>query len=178
MSSSFSSLPISCETGLLPHIIIKPIACIHEYFSRPYRHEQNHADTKIKNIVQYSRSKTRKSIISIDDLQTWCNQYLNCSSPDKLHDAFVPYYEAIDINHIFICITTRQLLSACKYSSTLAIDCTYKITWNELPLLVFGTSDLYRHFHPLGLCLISTDESADTFKTLFRVLKSCVPLNH
>ncbi|CAF1020052.1 unnamed protein product [Didymodactylos carnosus] len=95
---------------------------------------------------------------------------------NKLHDAFVPYYEAIDINHIFICITTRQLLSACKYSSTLAIDCTYKITWNELPLLVFGTSDLYRHFHPLGLCLISTDESADTFKTLFRVLKSCVPL--
>ncbi|CAF1570008.1 unnamed protein product, partial [Didymodactylos carnosus] len=84
--------------------------------------------------------------------------------------------KAIDINHIFICITTRQLLSACKYSSTLAIDCTYKITYNELPLLVFGTSDLNRHFHPLGLCLISTDESADTFKTLFRVLKSYVPL--
>ncbi|CAF1565907.1 unnamed protein product, partial [Didymodactylos carnosus] len=128
--------------------------------------------TKIKNIVQYSRLKTRKSIISIDNLQIWCNQYLNCPSPDKLHDAFVPYYEAIDINHICICITTRQLLSACKYSSTLAIDCTYKITYNELPLLVFGTSDLNRHFHPLGLCLISTDESADTFKTLFRVLKS------
>ncbi|CAF1047790.1 unnamed protein product [Didymodactylos carnosus] len=111
--------------------------------------------TKIKNIVQYSRLKTRK---------------------DKLHDVFVPYYEAIDINHRFTFITTRQLLSACKYSSALAIDCTYKITWNELPLLIFGTSDLNRHFHPLGLCLISTYESADIFKTLFRVLKSSVPL--
>ncbi|CAF1398863.1 unnamed protein product, partial [Didymodactylos carnosus] len=50
----------------------------------------------------------------------------------------------------------------------LAIDCTYKITTNELPLVVFGTSDLHRHFRPIGVCLISTDESAETFKTLFR----------
>ncbi|CAF3926247.1 unnamed protein product [Rotaria sordida] len=132
--------------------------------------------TQIRKTVSYSRLKTRKNIISIDDLQKWCNQYLNCPSSDKLHDIFVPYYEAIDVDHIFICITARQLLSMCKYSSILAIDCTYKITWNELPLLVFGTSDFNRHFHPLGLCLISTDEAADTFKTLFRVLKSCVPL--
>ncbi|CAF1445535.1 unnamed protein product, partial [Didymodactylos carnosus] len=50
----------------------------------------------------------------------------------------------------------------------LAIDCTYKILFNGLPLVVFGTSDLHRHFRPVGVCLISTDESAETFKTLFR----------
>ncbi|CAF1149196.1 unnamed protein product [Didymodactylos carnosus] len=122
------------DKGMTQTQIRKAVSVIHPSLT---------VDTKMKNIVQYSRLKTRKTI---------------------------------DINHIFICITTRQLLSACKYSSTLVIDCTYKVTWNELPLLVFGTSDLNRHFHPLGLCLISTDESADTFKTLFRVLKSCVPL--
>ncbi|CAF1502175.1 unnamed protein product, partial [Didymodactylos carnosus] len=73
-----------------------------------------------------------------------------CSSGDKLYDVFVPYCEAIDINHIFICMTTRQLLSTCKYSSTIVIG-------------------FDPHFHPLGLRLISTDETADTFKT-FRVV--------
>ncbi|CAF4668409.1 unnamed protein product, partial [Didymodactylos carnosus] len=102
------------DKGMTQTQIRKAVSVIHPSLT---------VDTKIKNIVQYSRLKTRKSIISIDDLQIWCNQYLNCPAPDKLHDVFVPYYEAIDINHIFICITTRQLLSACKYSSTLAIDC-------------------------------------------------------
>ena len=57
-----------------------------------------------------------------------------------------------------------------------ASNCTYKITENELPVLVFGTSNFNRHFCPLGLCLLSTDKAADTFKTLFRILKSCGPL--
>ncbi|CAF5041678.1 unnamed protein product, partial [Rotaria sp. Silwood1] len=84
------------------------------------------------------------------------------------HDIFIPYYVANDVNDLFICLTTRQLLSVCKYSSVLAIDCTYKITTNELPLLVIETSDYNRRFYPMSICLISTDESADTFHTLFR----------
>ncbi|CAF1030184.1 unnamed protein product [Didymodactylos carnosus] len=86
----------------------------------------------------------------------------------KQHDIFIPYYVANDVNDLFICLTTRQLLSACKYSFVLTIDCTYKITTNELPLLVFGTSNCNHRFYPMGICLISTDQSADTFRTLFR----------
>ncbi|CAF1213443.1 unnamed protein product [Didymodactylos carnosus] len=128
-------------------------------------HDQRNGTTRLRSpirdiirqmSVKYSRLKGRKNIVSTDNLQTWCNQYLNYLSSDKLHDVFVLYYEAIDINHIFIYITTPILLSTCKYSSILAFV-TYKITWNELPLLIFETSDFNRHFHPLGLCLISTD---------------------
>ena len=64
----------------------------------------------------------------------------------------------------------------CNYSSTSAVGCTYKITENEVPILVFGTSNFNRHFRPLGLRFLSTDKAADTFKTLFRILKSCEPL--
>ncbi|CAF1549088.1 unnamed protein product, partial [Didymodactylos carnosus] len=70
------------------------------------------------------------------------------------------------------CLTTRHLLSACKYSSILAIDCTYKITTNELPLLVFGASDCNRRFYSVSICLIYTDPSADRFRTLFCVFNT------
>ncbi|CAF1558682.1 unnamed protein product, partial [Didymodactylos carnosus] len=66
------------------------------------------------------------------------------------------------------CLSTRQLLSTTKYSSALAIDCTYKVTWNNVPILIFGTSDYKRHFHPVGLCLVSSDEASSTYETLFQ----------
>ncbi|CAF1330962.1 unnamed protein product [Didymodactylos carnosus] len=131
-------------------------------------HPGSSIDTKVMNVSRVHRQKDRSSIKFIQDLQQWCSLRQNVPQPNKQHDIFIPYYVANDVNDLFICLTTRQLLFACKYSSVLAVDCTYKITTNELPLLVFGTSDCNRRFYPMGICLISTDESADTFRTLFR----------
>ncbi|CAF1306954.1 unnamed protein product, partial [Rotaria sordida] len=86
----------------------------------------------------------------------------------KIMEPFVPFFEVTNIDNIFVCITTRQLLSTCKWSCTLAIDCTYKITSCELPLLIFGTSDINRRYFPMGLCLISTDETTKTFVTFLK----------
>ncbi|CAF4068084.1 unnamed protein product [Rotaria sordida] len=124
--------------------------------------------TKVMNVARVQRQKDRSSVKFIQDLQQWCLLRQNVPPPNKQHDIFIPYYVANDVDDLFICLTTRQLLYVCKYSSVLAIDCTYKITTNELSLLVFGTSDYNRRFYPMGICLISTDESADTFRTLFR----------
>ncbi|CAF4629832.1 unnamed protein product, partial [Didymodactylos carnosus] len=123
-------------------------------------------DTKIKNVVQYTRQQTHTQVISISDLQLWCNERLNCPPPDQLHQVFVPFYEVKDFDNIFVCITTRQLLSTIKYSSVLVSDCMYKVTWNNL--LIFGTSDYKHHFHLTGLYLVSSDEVASACKTLFQ----------
>jgi hypothetical protein len=147
--------------GLTEGQICKAVSVLHPNLT---------ADTKIKNVVQYTRQQTRTQIISINDLQLWCNGRTNCPAPDQLHQVFVPFYEVKDIDNIFVCITTRQLLSTTKYSSILAVDCTYKVTWNNLPLLIFGTSDYKRHFHPISLCLVSSDEAASRYKTLFQGL--------
>ncbi|CAF1143649.1 unnamed protein product [Didymodactylos carnosus] len=125
-------------------------------------------DSKIKSAVEYKQQQNRCRIKFIEELYSWCSQRNTYPSVDKTHDVFVPYFEAVDVNNTFICLTTRQLLSTCKYSSVLYIGCTYKVTANELPLLVFGTSDFNRRFYPMGVCLISSDESSETFKTFFR----------
>ncbi|CAF0910781.1 unnamed protein product [Didymodactylos carnosus] len=106
-------------------------------------------DSKIKSAVEYKQQQNRCRIKFIEKLYSWCSQ-------------------PVDVNNTFICLTTRQLLSTCKHSSVLYIDCTYKVTANELPLLVFGTSDFNRRFYPMDVCLISSDESFETFKIFFR----------
>ncbi|CAF5169613.1 unnamed protein product, partial [Rotaria magnacalcarata] len=45
-----------------------------------------------------------------------------------------------------------------QLSSLLQVDATYKLTWNELPLLVFGSSDADRHFRPFGVAFVPSDE--------------------
>ncbi|CAF1469288.1 unnamed protein product, partial [Didymodactylos carnosus] len=147
------------HTGLTQGQIRKAVSGLHPNLT---------IDTKIKNVVQYTRQQTRTQIISVDDLQLWCKERINCPPADQLHQDFAPFYEVKDIGNIFVCIPTRQLLSTTKCSSVLAVDCTYKVTWNNLPILIFGTSDYKRHFHPIGLCLVSSDEAASTYKTLFQ----------
>ena len=64
----------------------------------------------------------------------------------SLHSIFVPYYYTNDADSISVLFTTKQLLKGAQFSILLQGDVTYKLTWNELPLLVFGSSYANRHF--------------------------------
>ena len=72
----------------------------------------------------------------------------------------------------FVLSTTKQLLKETQFSTLLQVDETYKLTWNELPLLVFGSSDANCHFQPLGVALVSNDEKSTCYIDLFRQLKN------
>ncbi|CAF1257415.1 unnamed protein product [Didymodactylos carnosus] len=106
-------------------------------------------ETKLINLVSYERRKDRPEIFSVFDLQNWCNEHNE------------------DINNIFVLFTTKQLFQQIRLTTYLQVDATYKITWNELPLLVFGSTDANRHFKPFGVALISHDENAKCYNQLF-----------
>lgn len=59
-----------------------------------------------------------------------------------------------------------------QYSSLLQLDGTYKLSWNELPLITFGASDCDRNFRPFGVALVSEDESSSCYEHLFNSLRS------
>jgi hypothetical protein len=48
-------------------------------------------------------------------------------------------------------------------------DATYKLIWQGYPVLVVGTTDKIRQFHPFGLCICSNEQTAD-FVFLFEAL--------
>ena len=52
------------------------------------------------------------------------------------------------------------------------MDATYKLTWNNLLLLVIGSADANRHFKPFGIPLISTDEDSECFFDLFNSINA------
>lgn len=122
------------------------------------------ARSQLKNLVNYERRKDRPSIFSVYDLRQWCEQHQH---GDLLHSTYIPFYTVTDIDNVFVFFTTKQLFQQIRCTSYLQVDATYKITWNDLPLLVFGSTDGNRHFKPFGIALVSSDESSKCYEQLF-----------
>ncbi|CAF1264310.1 unnamed protein product, partial [Didymodactylos carnosus] len=67
------------------------------------------------------------------------------------------------------CFTTEQLLQQTWVSTYLQIHATYKVIWNELPLLVFGSPNTDRLFKPFTIALVSYDKNAKCHNQLYNL---------
>ena len=68
--------------------------------------------------------------------------------------------------------TTKKLFQQINSTTYLQVDATYKITWNELPLLVFVSTDANRHSKPFDIALVSHDEEKTCYEQLFTSISS------
>lgn len=67
-------------------------------------------------------------------------------------------------------VTTRRLLESYAAAKTnVHADGTYKLDWNKHPVLIVGTSDFDRKFHPFGIA-VTTRETHFDYKFLFGCL--------
>ncbi|CAF4669274.1 unnamed protein product, partial [Didymodactylos carnosus] len=120
--------------------------------------------TKLTSVVQTERRKNRPEIFSVYEFRKWCNDHQDGIVP---HSTIVPFYYINNINDLFVLFTTKRLIQQIQSTALLQVDTTYKLTRNELPLLVFGASDGNKHFHPFGVAPVSDDES-------YRVMNICL----
>ena len=102
-------------------------------------------------------------------MKNWCDQH---KDGKQLNSTYVPFYTIENIDNIFILFTTKQLFQQIKSTTYLQVDATYKITRNELLLLLFGTTDANRHFKPFGIALVSHDENETCYEQLFTSISS------
>ena len=70
-------------------------------------------------------------------------------------------------------VPTKRLLDHARYVSHLVCDGTYKLIWQGYPVLVVGTTDRMKMFHPFGLCVTLKEEASD-FEFLFSSLKKSI----
>ena len=68
-----------------------------------------------------------------------------------------------------IFFTTKRLMKTALKSNKIHADATYKLTWEGVPVLISGTTDLDRHFHPFGISVCSNERTED-FKFIFKAL--------
>jgi hypothetical protein len=119
---------------------------------------------------QLRESKYGPSQISVGELEAWLLK--NSVIPEDLHIPFVEQYEleTEEEESIFrFFITSRYLMSICANSYKIHADATYKLLWQGFPVLIVGTTDMDKHFHPFGLS-VCTNEKKEDFKFLFRAL--------
>jgi hypothetical protein len=131
--------------------------------------------SQLSSLLNYHRPLAIPDVYSIDDFRSWCHQHSALlTDPMSIHEPFVAKFYINSCNELFVFITTRKLISAAPLSGLLQVDATFKLNWNELPVLVFGSSDGNRRFHPYGIAIIGTDEAASSYITLFQTIKECV----
>ncbi|CAF0981240.1 unnamed protein product, partial [Didymodactylos carnosus] len=113
------------------------------------------------------------------ELESWCQE--KSTVPHSEVEAFVIsfyiHYEddtdnddedvADDGNKFRFFLSTKALLKIASISKNLHADATYKLIWQGFPVLVIGTSDYDRKFHPFGLA-ICYDEKQSDFEFIFK----------
>ena len=110
------------------------------------------------------------STISLGELEQWL---INKSQiPEDNDEPYViNYYVNEGENPTFrFAIGTKSLLKIANLTTNLHADATYKLIWQGFPVLVVGTTDKAKRFHPLCMA-ITTSERKEDFVMLFDALK-------
>ena len=126
-------------------------------------------EVKLHSVILYERIKHRPEIFSVYDLRKW--RYERKESED-LHSTFIPFYTVDNISNLFVFFTTKQVFQQIRLTIFLQVNATYKLTWNNLPLLVFESTDANRYVKSFGIALISTDEDSECFIDLFNSINT------
>ena len=116
--------------------------------------------------------KLGKSQSNQRDIIQWCEERI--AIPDDLDQVFcggIDYNidEEDQLQHLRIVITTSRLQMN-QANKIIATDGTYKLNYNGYPILMVGTVDLKRQYHPYGIMITKTESSED-YQFMFSRLK-------
>lgn len=116
-------------------------------------------------------SENVKPMIVVGDLMHWCEEH--SPYPTNDNEAFVLAHESCSINEAMsfrFTMTTPLLLSKLAKRKTICIDATYKLNWMGFPLIIMGTVDRAKKFHPL-IYACSSHERSEDYAFVFRSVK-------
>ena len=124
-------------------------------------------DHQLKNYLAYKRTKKGyKAKLNLAEFGQWCLEHENI--PESEDEMFVKRSFRIDKKtrkvSFFVFFTTKRLLSLAAKTKHICADTTYKLIQHGYPLLIVGTTDKAKVFHPFGIAMCSNEkEEAYTF---------------
>lgn len=138
--------------------------------------EKNPKKRQIEYMLQKFRKTEAPPMVKLGQLIEWCNQHN--SIPTDLNEAFVidSAFSTIDENLAFrFTFSTRILLDILSKVTTICIDATYKLNWLGFPLMVLGTVDRTKRFHPLAYACCSHEKTLD-YSFIFKSVKKTIKI--
>lgn len=106
-------------------------------------------------MAKIPKEKYGKDKINVGTLEKWIQE--NLSLPEDETEPFVLSYEMDAHNESNVKVrffVTSKLLKAAIGVEKLHTDGTYKLVWQGYPVLLVGTTDIYRKFHISGICCL------------------------
>lgn len=128
-------------------------------------------------LTKLRKGKYGDEKLNFATLQKWCLE--SSAVPDSDCEPFVVNHEMLiddtneDKNELRFLVSSKRLIQNAINADIFQTDATYKLIWQNFPVLVFGFNDKNRRFHPTGVCVTSHERSAD-FEFFFRSLKTAV----
>lgn len=140
-----------------------------------FKEEATPKNRQIEYLLRKFRSTEVPKMLNLGDLVKWCQE--NSQFPTDINEAFVIAHEAssnkgADLSFRFV-LSTPLLLEECSKQKKIAIDATYKLNWLEYPLMVYGTVDRAKKFHPLAYACCSHEKGHD-YEFIFQSVKNAI----
>lgn len=135
--------------------------------SQPTKHQ-------IKNVVQvYKAQRDGRDPLTMTQLVEFVMKHMEI--PEDPDTSFIARFErspphVAESKFRFFVTTTRLLRNSMK-SRILHADATYKVTTDNLPLIVVGSSDEMGKFHFIGI-EVTSSETAAAFACAFEAIRS------
>lgn len=128
-------------------------------------------------LVKLRKEKFGSETLNYGTLEQWLAE--NVEVPPNENEPFiVNYYVHIDDDNFEnskfrFFVSSKLLLKSAVTVDKMHTDATYKLIWQGFPILLFGTTDSNRKFHPFGAS-VCTNERAEDFEFIFQSLKDKV----
>ena len=124
-------------------------------------------------IKQFRKKQNGSSSISLGEFEAFCEEHVEVPDDDD-----VGYVVAFEVKYpdddnddddddddderkFRTFFSTKRLITQAFDSKVLHCDATYKLVWEGMPVLIIGTTDSDRHFHPFGMAICSNEKTDD-----------------
>ncbi|CAF0826579.1 unnamed protein product [Brachionus calyciflorus] len=108
-----------------------------------------------KNQIQHiiNSVKIEKKNCTLNELKKWCED--RKTIPDDEDQVFVGKFEylALPKQEFRIFLTTKRLIKFAEKSEHLLCDATYKLTYENFPIITVGATDRNKQLHPIGIAV-------------------------
>lgn len=134
-------------------------------------------DEVVDYISYINKKKIKRQCFNPEDLRMFLIRYSRI--PDDIHEPFVIDYELNPLGlplFFRMVLSTKYLLNFAASANIIHASAHYRLTWQGFPVVVVGTSDRDKQFHPICLFVTSNEyETKEDYKLIFGCLRQKIP---
>lgn len=136
--------------------------------------ENNPGKRQIEYMLKRFRRSESPPIVNLGNMSESCNKYIQF--PSDVNEAFIigSHFSAFDEDLRFcFAFSTPLLLEKLSNCKTICVDATYKLNWLGFPLVIIGTVDRAKRFHPFIYACCSHERTID-YECVFQCVKDAI----